>query len=381
MIDERLTSALFLFRTAFSAVRARIPIVLADPRSYPREAMVLAMIAVLGIVFVLILVFLIQEQVVTVRKRSALGIKRDFPGMARRLVWAVAITVVVGLGLASLPLIPAVGTACGGCHVTSVPVSAWANGQHSQVSCYACHAAPGVLGALSASTLGLGNLASAVRKDAVVGAPGNLSSDGCINCHESIARGVTGTGVRMRHSDVIEARMPCVQCHRAVGHEGGRSPASKASPSQLMAVCLTCHDDERAPSDCEVCHASHPLDTATQPENPGSTSIQMTCDGCHKATTRQSCIACHGLELPHPPGFRRQHAALSSDNPALCAKCHELATAEKACSCHNEVNEHGTYSEWFPRHGPMAKQTGPMGCNCHARAFCLMCHTSSPFGP
>ncbi len=380
MIDERLTSLLDTLSRAIGSMRARMPVVLGDPRSYPREAMVLAMIAVLGLVLVLIIVFLIQEQVVTVRKRSALGVKRGFGGFVRRIIWTMAAVIVVSAGVASLPLVPAVGNSCGSCHMTSVPVSSWQRGQHSKVSCYACHAAPGLLGAMSASSRGLENLVGVVRQEEAVSAVHSLYSDGCIGCHPSVSRGVTGTGVRMRHSDVIDARMPCTQCHRAVGHEVGRTSGYGLSPSQLMAVCLTCHDDVRAPAACDGCHSRRPMDTATEPDNPGSTGMTMTCEGCHTRATSAGCVACHGLELPHPPDFLRRHAALSSEDPALCAKCHELASAKAACSCHNEVNEHGTYSEWFPRHGVMATQTGPMGCNCHSPASCLVCHSSSPFG-
>lgn len=382
MIDDRLTQLLNSMAAATTAVRARVPLVLHDPRSYPREAMVLAMIAVLGVILLLTLVFIIQEQVVTTRKRADLKVARDVNRLLRTMVWWASGVIVATMIIAALPLVPALDGACGSCHVTSVPVRAWEDGTHSHVSCYACHAAPGFLGALSAGASGADHVVSVFRGEKPSGASATLYSGQCLDCHTSVAQGVTGEGVRMRHSDVIEARLPCAQCHSAVGHEAGNSTRARTqSPDQVMAICLTCHDDVKASAECDVCHGDHPLDAATTPANPGSTDMQMSCVGCHRASTQAACIECHGLELPHPREFFSRHAALSSDDPALCAKCHELASADEGCACHSEVNVHGTYSEWFPRHGAMAAETGPLGCNCHEVAFCGVCHPRSPFAP
>jgi len=74
-----------------------------------------------------------------------------------------------------------------------------------------------------------------------------------------------------------------------------------------------------------------------------------------------------------------KHAGLSYKSPALCAKCHEQASARLACGCHQDANLHGTYSEWFPLHGPMAQNNGPGGCRCHKPSFCAFCHDRPVF--
>ena len=370
-----------MISTSVITLRTRLPLVLRSPRAYPRDAMVLATIAVLFLLLLLILVFLALDQIAAVRKRAALGVKRNWGRLIGGLVWAIVIVGAVGLTLSVLPLVPSVGGVCGSCHATAVSVDTWETGGHSRVSCYACHASPGVFGAASASFVGVGRVLNIVRSSAASTAVGSLYSDRCLGCHGSVAEGLTGSGVIMRHSDVIAARMPCVVCHSAVGHERRGRSSVDGTPRQLMPICLTCHDGVRAPADCDVCHADHPLDTAMVVANPGSTAIKMTCDGCHKPAVQGKCIECHGLELPHPSGFMSKHAGLSADDPALCTRCHERASANSACACHSNGDLHGTYSEWFPRHGVMAAETGPMGCNCHQKAFCLICHSTPPFGP
>lgn len=151
-----------------------------------------------------------------------------------------------------------------------------------------------------------------------------------------------------------------------------------------MSRCTPCHDGRTAPERCETCHVSGPLDESKTPKR--ATAISTAgCTGCHEAKTAQRCIACHGLELPHPPTFMRSHAALSYANPALCAKCHETASAETGCRCHSiDINIHGTYEEWFPVHGSRARSSGPGGCMCHNDnefIVCAACHERFPWSP
>ncbi len=47
------------------------------------------------------------------------------------------------------------------------------------------------------------------------------------------------------------------------------------------------------------------------------------CSTCH---AKKFCIDCHGLPMPHPPTFKKEHGKLGTANPNLCAKCHGNAT-------------------------------------------------------
>ena len=198
----------------------------------------------------------------------------------------------------------------------------------------------------------------------------------CLRCHEDVAEGVTAGEVRMRHSDVIEAGYACLECHENAGHTLMEREPLPVTRSR-MATCLGCHDGVTATSTCTSCHLERPSDTSATA--PGGTALAaITCRGCHSAETDRACIDCHGLELPHPVEFRGQHAGVSWRDPQLCVRCHDVARPGNGCDCHDDVNVHGTYNEWFPRHGPAARTMWPGGCRCHAESFCLVCHEAMP---
>jgi len=360
------------FRDGYSGMLEHVPRVLADPRAYQRESLILALMGALLLVLIVLAVFALADTFKAGVKRRALSSqvrRRDRWVPPVLAIGAVALLVFL---LAISPMIPSVGRACSSCHQIEVAVESWENGVHSGQSCYACHVGSTVGEAFGATVLGV---ARSVAGTSAVSATGVFSS-ACLGCHDDVVDGVIGEEIRVRHSDIIEVGMPCMSCHVAAGHEDGKMRSIQRS---TMSVCLTCHDNVTASSECDVCHADHPLDTAATPAVAGATPIAVTCAGCHSQALERQCVECHGLEMPHPQEFMSQHAGLSDDNSAMCTKCHALASTTQGCGCHEDVNLHGTYSEWFPRHGTAALASGPMGCNCHKQAFCAFCHTSDPF--
>lgn len=358
----------------------RVPLVLSDPRAYPREAMLLAAIIGLAFITAALLISVLVEAIKSGRRRRSLGTRRRESTVLTTalLVVAVCLSVLVLAGLA--PLAPQSARACAQCHRMGSAVSSWEAGVHSEVACYGCHARPGVSGALEASVRGAGRL--------VGGSPDAAGSSvvyaGCLGCHSELARSTVGSEVRVRHKELIDSGIDCVTCHPSVGHDGLAATASAPDLGRdVMSWCLPCHDGVRAPSECRLCHVSGPLDARglTYDQNA---AIEVTCKGCHANRTTERCVGCHGLELPHPATFRKQHAALSWGSPALCARCHPAAQKDRACACHDsDANVHGTYEQWFPRHGGQARASGPGGCLCHSEAAfasCGRCHDSDPWG-
>jgi len=373
MSGDAIRDFLERLHTGISRLLEQLPVVVSDPRAYPREAMLLAVIVVLLLLLVVIAVLAIADADAGKARARRRALRR---GIVRKTRWvrlaaiALALAWVAAL-IAFVPLIPQAGAACGTCHAVSTAVASWDDGGHAGVSCYACHAGGTVGGALSASASGV---ARALLGRSVVLRPG-VDSNACLDCHADITAGVIGGAVRMRHSDVIEAGMSCVECHRGSGHEAGVVPSFDR---KTMTVCLTCHDGIQASSACATCHPEHPLDAAGA-SPVAATPIEVTCSGCHSSALSERCTACHGVEMPHPAAFMGEHAGLSAARPAVCARCHDLASPGEGCGCHTEVNLHGTYSEWFPRHGTAAVASSPLGCNCHPQQFCAYCHTSDPF--
>lgn len=378
MIDQVIADIVIRVRYGVLAVQEQVPKIVEDPRAYPREAMLLAALAVLIAIFVVLVLFAMWEAYLDQRERRRLGVRVRRVQRWRTPASAFVIVAFVLIGVSLAPMAPQAGVACGACHEVRGAVDSWSVSAHNRTSCYGCHAARGPIGAMAASVGG------AVRLVDSTGREDRVHEDSCLACHRSISEAIVGTAVRMRHADVIEARMSCIECHPNVGHSSAEETAAPAIERNRMSLCLTCHDDVEASSECSLCHEGRPFDVASQPSGVSETPLPVTCRGCHSEATHAVCIACHGLEMPHPrPEFVRAHAGMSYRQPSLCVRCHELAkpSQDRACACHDQdVNVHGTYSEWFPSHGPIARQNGPGACMCHdGGRSCARCHDAYPF--
>ena len=355
------------------ALAERLPVILADPRAYPREAMLIAAIAALAVVLALLVGIVIVDLIKVRRRRRRLGVKRR---SRLALVMGIVATIIALVSIVSmLPETRIASSQCGSCHEIAASVESWEAGVHASVGCYGCHATGGLSGSVAASVRGVVRLVSGSERQ-VEGIPEMVFQSRCLNCHEGIRGSVTEGQVRMRHSDVIDAGFACTTCHLGVGH-GGEVDSQRMDDRPVMSYCLSCHDGVQAPAECTFCHETRPSDPPDVVP-AGNTAARSTCVGCHNTETEEKCIDCHGLLLPHPASFRGEHAGISYRDPALCTRCHEYARASEGCGCHADVNTHGTYSEWFPRHGPQANLTWPGGCNCHDNGFCGFCHKTSP---
>jgi hypothetical protein len=277
----------------------------------------------------------------------------------------------------AVPSTAATSGACGWCHATENATATWRGGDHQTVACYGCHAEPGLLGGLQASASGI-----SIRLGGETANGPRVGSLGCLECHSDVLQGIVGDRVRVRHADLVTAGLPCTECHAGVGHESAEEPAAPVIARTAMSRCLICHDDRVASAECSTCHPNRPSDTASAPSGRAS-HIPVTCGAeCHAQKLVDRCIACHGLELPHPADFLSTHAPMSQKDPQLCAKCHEAASETLACGCHPDGSAHGSYSTWYPRHGTQALATGPGGCRCHdddGFASCQLCHSSDPW--
>ena len=364
-------------------VTRQIPLVLADPRESPREAMILALTFSLILVLLVMIGFVVVDAVGSTARRRRLGVRRRQRVNLAWLLTTVGVVGVLGTLLALAPLVPGAGSGCGVCHVIAEPVARWERGSHAEVACFGCHAQPGVLGALQASAGGLAGLVGGNRSE-------QIASASCLNCHESLRTGVVEVrGLRVQHAAMIDAGMDCMLCHAGTGHSAVRSRgatttevaesrAGVTGERSRMGRCTTCHDDDVAAADCDTCHIASPVDRVTGMREGVRESTSVTCTGCHKAATAARCIDCHGLELPHPAPFMSDHAGLSQNDPALCAGCHgPTARTDNACACHEDGTTHGAYADWFPRHAGAARTNWPGGCNCHSEVFCTKCHDSA----
>lgn len=376
---DRLQEIMVRIAQGYGGVRRTLPLVLDDPREYPREAMLLAIIAGLVLILVVSAGMAIYEGVTEWLRARKAGVRvRRRRGYVVALV-AASVVVIALVVAAQLPALVAVSPACGACHVMKPRVAAWQAGPHASAGCWGCHASPSVLGRVGASVSEVARWATPVSRG--TGIP--VSSAGCLRCHEEILDGtIRSSRVIVQHSDFIEAGLECIECHPTVGHQLPAEPKTTATiPRTPMTTCLLCHDGVKAPAGCPTCHIGRPSDMARAPA-PGAAATPPGCSStCHEKD-QERCTDCHGIEMPHPVDFKRVHAETSADDPLVCTKCHENATAAQACGCHPDGATHGSYSVWYKQHGPQAAASGPGGCLCHDNngyQMCLKCHESSPW--
>lgn len=357
---------------------AALPGVIADPRAYPREAMLLAAIAALAALLLVLFFMTVNDAIRDRAGRRLFAVRRRTTSMAWRSAAIAVFGIALVVGVAALPLVPSSGQACGACHGVRQAVSAWQTDSHASVSCFGCHAEPGVSGAIAASLRGAGLRLAKERPASVA-----VSDRSCLDCHVGLTDRVVGSVIRVSHREIVDAGTGCRVCHPTVGHASLERPERSFTRS-VMSRCLVCHDGADASADCETCHVDGPFDSAGTPAG-ANTMARGACADCHSAATSAKCVACHGLELPHPIVFMKRHASMSAEDPALCAKCHETAMTDDMCACHSsDANQHGSYSQWFPIHGARARATGPGGCLCHDdNGFrkCAACHDSYPWSP
>lgn len=100
------------------------------------------------------------------------------------------------------------------------------------------------------------------------------------------------------------------------------------------------------------------------------------CSTCH---AEKFCSDCHGVPMPHPAGFTKDHGAVGKKSPKTCSTCH--GAVDRFCDdCHHgtaigyEVNRS---AKWLPQHPQAVGQTGASACfKCHQPTYCAKCHVS-----
>lgn len=347
--------------------------VLQHPQASPRETVLLVGIAVVGLLAVLAFLSLFfsggkktaEDEEAPKEPRRKLSLAVDVAILSGALLLSVAVTMGVYANVSRRP------SYCKSCHEMARDHRSWQQSSHRRFECANCHQEPGLVGytmfKLRQLDMVLARLSRSYEKPIVA----NVTNDSCVQCHEKdIANSIVVSGLRVRHSDIIEAGYKCTHCHNTVGH--GQATVNPRRPS--MDDCAVCHNGEKVFSACNKCHVvdiGRKVGVAQSGYPATRLGPVTTCRGCHEIT---KCNQCHGLELPHPPdwlpGFSHAPAA-AFERKEVCERCH----SDPFCnSCHRQFPGHGP--EWKRTHGsdgPYA-QEGCLGCHRPAENFCAICH-------
>jgi len=155
------------------------------------------------------------------------------------------------------------------------------------------------------------------------------------------------------HEKHLTRGATCEDCHKAPVHQ----ETMIRRPS--MVECYTCHRDVPgavAPATCSLCH---PSDFDKLPSSHdqafyagGHAAVVAKvgteeCFACHPGNETTFCLKCHGLPIPHPPGWAPStggnpgaHVDRAYAEPGICVKCHNNQVAPPAGCFGGEC--HGT---------------------------------------
>jgi len=276
------------------------------------------------------------------------------------------------------------------CHAGTAAVTAAAENNHA--ACVSCHEA-GVLNVV-ANTASRGRM---LARSMIGGSPEEansaIPSSSCQRCHRGISEDPftsESTGVMMSHAEVVSGGLPCSRCHARIGHGDDVVTTS-------MSVCLPCHDDVVASSECSTCHSVDPSaltiagDSASDGElrlgsgriaYPAVHAAKRECGGCHDEAN--DCDSCHGIRMPHSDAFKDgAHARNAAFGLKLeCWRCHDPQECDR---CHrapfNPKTGNTTHGDgWRAEHKRAAWDAG---CACHegrgskrAGSICRLCHAA-----
>lgn len=266
-----------------------------------------------------------------------------------------------------------------------------------------------------------------------------MPSEQCTQCHNLDKRVVTPSpGILIDHEVHGEEEVTCGICHNRTAHvedfqltltdPATGKPNRPHEDFMEMTACFRCHSQGEtpeggleAPGECAACHPasfelkpeshlaegfypeghadlasvetsrvrtyeaahdttaqvdaaerSHGESTGVGEELPKVESINE-CNTCH---SEQFCSDCHGVPMPHPADFMKDHGTTGQENPTVCANCH--GNADRFCDeCHHGASLDVPYTatDWRMQHPATVSQTGASACfECHSPTYCAECH-------
>lgn len=363
----------------------RVVSVLKDPRGHPQEAAILYAIFVIFVLLVLVSLRLLLIKDKGLESNEAEEIGGASPNSRRKKHSLAIFLECFGVALVIFLTIFEIGTYlpsyCRSCHQMQDSYKSWQASSHQSVRCISCHENPGILGAIEGKLANTRMIVAYSKDSQTKIGQAIVLSDACLDCHSALADTTTSGRIKTRHKEIIEARHLCEDCHFRAGHSKGIN-LQKTTKN----TCLGCHDDDKATSDCKLCHPQKgfALEGKNKSEYPRTWISRRNCDGCHPV---DKCTACHKIYMPHPEDFNsgKQHARLGFTQKDMCfEQCHKPVDC---LICHKQVGTHGP--QWVVKH----RDGDPVTCNnlCHhenyvahtkdvapSEYFCDNCHATRP---
>lgn len=271
--------------------------------------------------------------------------------------------------------------ACKLCH--REVVLAQDKSSHASVGCYRCHA-PGASRVSFKANEIFRMYPKALLGWKPQGPVRDTSTVGCNACHDGSNERTPGrTGIRILHSSCALGSS-CDSCHSTTAH--GEEVRWKRQA--VMEDCTACHQREKAVLECDACHEGA-LKTARLAAGPWQvthgplwrqTHGMGKLDSCVTCHPDDYCKRCHKVSIPHPVTFGSEHGPAAVADRASCEKCHK---SRAFCdSCHGIVMPH--IPGYLAKHsGETSSTSDPRCTRCHTKQTCERCHARHihPGGP
>ncbi|MFZ4579848.1 MAG: hypothetical protein ACOYOB_15775 [Myxococcota bacterium] len=245
---------------------------------------------------------------------------------------------------------------CAQCHVTQDQYTMWAEGEHHNVPCQACHE--------QTTAQALDSLRGFISSEPAKGSGPHtkvhspkVPVNACIRCHEKKVGDWPQIGKSIGHKvHLKQGDITCKSCHARTIHKFGAALDACPDCHKGQAVrttgmeklhCNACHNflntnDTLIPTRrvCLDCHAARSVSMPERAQNEHM--ARFSCGVCHlphqdKKTAHDQCLSCHEGIQQHP-GL---HAV---PDHAACQDCHQAHTwlpQRKLClECHDDKDKH-----------------------------------------
>jgi hypothetical protein len=228
--------------------------------------------------------------------------------------------------------------------------------------------------------------------------PGGIAAKFCADCHKIEiphpetfkTNHVTGRDTPSVCANCHQQKELCSDCHHQGAVNG--TPWQKQHPVTVASSgadsCFQkCHENKQFCVDCHMeldalptSHEAKDWTKRASIDEPAKHQVAYketpdSCTYCHGegGVTAKYCTDCHGMEMPHPSGFKDTHKAdfeAKKYTQEQCEGCHVQYFCDR---CHHEGAVES--QPWRTYHPNIVKQTSADPCfECHEETECSYCH-------
>jgi len=277
---------------------------------------------------------------------------------------AAGISLVILLSVIGMTYATSAPQFCSACHIMKPEYTTWQASSHSQVSCTACHVAPGLTNALKHKVVAAKELYLYLTKsyELPIRMTEKLPDSRCLKCHSLKRKVSASTDLYIPHKRHYQKGIGCVKCHEGVAH------GKVASSGMTMGGDLKAWDKAKGASLMTVQNTVPRMDLCM--DCHGRRGVTVACEACHSGSMRP--------ESHQEAAFKTQHGKQAQKNINYCDTCHAFIKAPGVVSDELLNQEEDPVAKYL---STMMAETGSQsGYADYAKTneYCVYCHKKRP---